>query len=134
MINVYEKNQILNNIFINGEKTIYIGVSKTAPNENGSNCTEPTAASYKRFAASCDTANWKESTTGTTSNAVTFRFNEAEESWTTAAAPLTHWVIFDAEKDGNMLFYGELMRSQEVPMGAVLEIPVDGLTTTILNA
>ena len=31
MINTYEKNQILNNIFRNGEKTIYIGVSKTAP-------------------------------------------------------------------------------------------------------
>lgn len=49
MINTYEKNQILNNIFRNGEKTIYIGVSKTAPSEDGTNCTEPTASSYKRL-------------------------------------------------------------------------------------
>ena len=60
MINTYEKNQILNNIFRNGEKTIYIGVSKTAPSEDGTNCTEPTVSSYKRFAAKCDATNWNE--------------------------------------------------------------------------
>lgn len=134
MINTYEKNQILNNIFRNGEKTIYIGVSKTAPSEDGTNCTEPTASSYKRFAAKCDTTNWNESVQGSTTNSVVFRFNEAQESWTTAASPVTHWVIFDAATGGNMMFYGELMRAQEIPTGAVLEIPAEGLTTTVLNA
>jgi hypothetical protein len=33
-----------------------------------------------------------------------------------------------------MMFYGELMRAQEIPAGAVLEIPAEGLTTTVLNA
>lgn len=50
MINTYEKNQILNNIFRNGEKTIYIGVSKTAPSEDGTNCTEPTSISLQPLA------------------------------------------------------------------------------------
>jgi hypothetical protein len=134
MINIYEKNQILNNIFRNGSTTVYIGVSKTAPNEDGTNCTEPTAASYARYAAKCDSATWNESTKGTTDNAVVFRFNEAAESWTTAASPVTHWVIYDAATGGNMMFYGELMRAQEIPAGAILEIPENGLTTTILNA
>ena len=134
MINTYEKNQILNNIFRNGEKTIYIGVSKTAPSEDGTNCTEPTVSSYKRFAAKCDATNWNESIQGSTTNAVVFRFDEAQESWTTAASPVTHWVIFDAATSGNMMFYGELMRAQEIPAGAVLEIPAEGLTTTVLNA
>ena len=114
MINTYEKNQILNNIFRNGEKTIYIGVSKTAPSEDGT--------------------NWNESVQGSTTNSVVFRFDEAQESWTTAASPVTHWVIFDAATGGNMMFYGELMRAQEIPAGAVLEIPAEGLTTTVLNA
>lgn len=134
MINTYEKNQILTNIFRNGEKTIYIGVSKTAPTETGTNCTEPTAPSYKRFSAKCDTSNWGEPNEGTISNSVAFRFDEAQESWTTAASPVTHWVIFDAETGGNMMFYGELMRAQEIPAGAVLEIPTKGLTTTVLNS
>lgn len=133
MINTYEKNQILTNIFRNGEKTIYIGVSKTAPTEAGTNCTEPTAPSYKRFLAKCDSTNWNEPNEGTISNSVVFRFDEAAESWTTAASPVTHWVIFDAETGGNMMFYGELMRAQEIPAGAVLEIPTEGLTTTVLN-
>lgn len=134
MINTYEKNQILTNIFRNGEKTIYIGVSKTAPTEAGTNCTEPTAPSYKRFSAKCDSTNWSEPNEGAISNSVVFRFDEAAESWTTAASPVTHWVIFDAETGGNMMFYGELMRAQEIPAGAVLEIPAEGLTTTVLNA
>ena len=72
MINTYEKNQILNNIFRNGEKTIYIGVSKTAPSEDGTNCTEPTVPSYKRFVAKCDATNWNESVQGSTTNSVVF--------------------------------------------------------------
>lgn len=100
----------------------------------GTNCTEPTVSSYKRFAAKCDATNWNESVQGSTTNSVVFRFNEAQESWTTAASPVTHWVIFDAATGGNMMFYGELMRAQEIPTGAVLEIPAEGLTTTVLNA
>lgn len=134
MINTYEKNQILNNVFCNGSTTVYIGVSKTAPNEDGTNCTEPTATSYARYAAKCDTATWNKSTKGIVDNKVAFRFNEATESWTTASTPVTHWVIYDAKTGGNMLFYGELMRSQEIPTGAILEIPENGLTTTILNS
>ena len=61
-------------------------------------------------------------------------FAEAEESWTTQAAPITHWAMFDQETGGNMLFYGQLTKTQEVPRGAILEFPENGLTTTILNA
>ena len=68
------------------------------------------------------------------SNSTAFRFAEAEESWTTAAAPLTHWALFDAPTGGNMLFFGSLLKAQEVPAGGILEIPQNALVTTILNA
>ena len=58
----------------------------------------------------------------------------SSESWTTAAAPLTHWAIFDAPTGGNMLFFGSLLKAQEVPAGGILEIPQNALVTTILNA
>ena len=35
---------------------------------------------------------------------------------------------------GNMLFFGSLLKAQEVPAGGILEIPQNALVTTILNA
>jgi hypothetical protein len=131
------RNDILNKLFRNDNivfpTTLYIALSKTAPNDSGGNITEPTASSYTRLAVSSDSINWTEATTGTLNNSVAFRFSEAEESWTTAASPITHWAIYDAQTGGNMMFYGSLLRAQEIPTGSILEIPENGLVTTILN-
>ena len=134
----YLKNKTLDNLFRGESYTspsiIYVALSKSAPTDAGSNCTEPDASSYKRLATSSNSVNWNASNNGTISNASTLRFAEAEESWTTQAAPITHWAMFDQETGGNMLFYGQLTKTQEVPRGAILEFPENGLTTTILNA
>ena len=133
----YLKNAILNSQFRNDPYAIptmlYVGLSKTAPNDLGTNCTEPTSASYKRLEIASNAVNWEEATEGSITNTATLRFNEAEESWTTQAAPITHWAIFDASTGGNMLYYGQLTKSQEIPRGSILEIPENGLTTTIVN-
>ena len=138
MINTYLENAVLNHLFrgqaYTAPSTLYLGVSKSAPNEAGTGFTEPTAPSYARYEITSNTANWTEPTTGSLSNSTAFRFVEAEESWTTAAAPLTHWAIFDAPTGGNMLFFGSLLKPQEVPAGGILEIPQNALVTTILNA
>ena len=138
MITTYMKNALLKDLF-RGEAyatpgTLYLGVGKTAPTEAGTGFTEPDAPSYKRYEIASNTSNWTEPSDGSLSNSPAFRFNEAEESWTTAAAPLTHWAIFDAQTGGNMLFFGSLLKPQEVPAGGILEIPQNALVTTILNA
>lgn len=133
----YLKNAILEDLFRNTQYVVpnvmYIALSKTQPNDNGGNCTEPNTASYKRLEVGSNVVNWSEASEGSLSNAVDLRFVEAEESWTTAAAPISHWAIFDAETNGNMLFYGALTRTQEIPRGSILEIPENGLVTTIIN-
>lgn len=138
MINTYTKNALLNHLFrgtvYNAPATLYLGVSKSAPKEDGTGFTEPSAASYSRYEITSNTTNWTEPTDGSLSNSPAFRFVEAQESWTTAASPLTHWAIFDASTGGNMLFYGSLLKPQEVPAGGILEIPQNALATTIVNA
>ena len=138
MINTYTENALLNHLF-RGQAyttlgTLYLGVGKSAPNEAGTGFTEPTAPSYARYEITSNTTNWTEPISGSLSNSTAFRFTEAEESWTTAAAPLTHWALFDAPTGGNMLFFGSLLKAQEVPAGGILEIPQNALVTTILNA
>lgn len=131
------KNELLKQQFrgvsYTAPNVMYIALSKSAPNDLGTNCNEPTANSYERLAVATNSTNWTDATDGTISNSVSFRFNEAEESWTTSAAPITHWAIYDSATSGNMLFYGALTRAQEIPRGAVLEIPENGLVTTIVN-
>lgn len=133
----YLKNNILNDLFrgvaFTSPSVVYIALSKTAPTELGSNCTEPSAASYERLSVTSNGINWAEAVNGSLSNSIALRFTEAEESWTTQASPVTHWAIFDAPTDGNMLFFGALSRSQEIPRGSILEIPESGLVTTIIN-
>ena len=138
MTNTYTENALLNHLF-RGQAyttpgTLYLGVGKSAPNEAGTGFTEPTAPSYARYEITSNTTNWTEPISGSLSNSTAFRFTEAEESWTTAAAPLTHWALFDAPTGGNMLFFGSLLKAHEVPAGGILEIPQNALVTTILNA
>lgn len=138
MINTYTENAILNHLFrgqaYTAPSTLYLGVGKSAPNESGIGLTEPDAPSYKRYEITSNTTNWTEPTSGSLSNSIAFRFAEAETSWTTAASPLTHWAIFDAATGGNMLFFGSLLKAQEVPSGGILEIPQNALETKIFNA
>ena len=133
----YLKDSILEDLFrgttYTAPSVMYIALSKTAPTELGTNCTEPSAASYERLAVTSNEVNWAEAVNGSLSNSVALRFAEAEETWTTQASPVTNWAIFDAPTDGNMLFFGSLSRSQEIPRGSILEIPENGLVTTIIN-
>lgn len=137
MITTTVRNNILNNWF-RGEAaklptTLYIGLSKTAPNESGGNVTEPTSSSYKRVAIAANTTNWSTASNGSISNAVVFRFPEATESWTTSSQKITHFAVYDAQTSGNLLFYGQLAVSHEIPVGSVMEIPVGGLSTQLTN-
>ena len=137
MITTNVKNNILNNWFRGTgatlPTTLYVGLSKTAPTEAGGNVTEPTASSYKRIAIQANTTNWTTASNGKISNAVVFRFPEATEAWTTSSAKITHFAIYDAQTGGNLLFYGQLSISQEIPIGSIMEIPIGGLSTQLTN-
>lgn len=133
----YLKNEVLENLFQNKVFTVprmmYIALSKTAPTDAGTGCTEPTSASYFRLGVTSNETNWTSAAEGSLSNSIALRFTEAQESWTTQAAPISHWAIFDSQTGGNMLFYGALTKTQEIPRGSILEIPENGLVTTIIN-
>lgn len=137
MITTYMKNKLLNDWFRNEAydfpDIIYLGLSKTSPNEDGTGVTEPTANSYKRLALNCDTDTWTTSTEGSVTNVNVLRFSESEECWASSQDPITHYVIYDNDNNGNLLFYGELERVQEIPIGSILEVKDRVLTTTIIN-
>jgi hypothetical protein len=83
--------------------TAYVGLSTANPDEDASGNAEPSGNGYARVATDGD--DWNATgVDGETENANAITFPTAEGAWGT----ITHFTIWDAATDGNMLAYGEL--------------------------
>lgn len=102
---------------------LYIGLSTTTPNDDGSNVTEP-ADNYARVTVANNTTQWPAATTGTKSNGETITFNEATGSWGT----VTDVLIYDAATGGNLLAYGALTTSKTIESGDTASFAAGDLT------
>lgn len=88
--------------------TIYVGLSTTTPTRAGGNVTEPSGGAYARVETSA--ADWGSATDADPSviaNAEVVEFPEATSTWA-SGANMTHFVLFDAASDGNVIGYGAL--------------------------
>ena len=118
MVTTYFKNLVAGNVF--GSKTTpaipstyYIGLSTSAPDEDGTGATEPSSsAGYARVAIS----NLGDPVNGEVSNEQAISFNESTSSWGT----ITHYVIYDAATSGNLLMYGQFLIPRIVETGTTL--------------
>lgn len=136
-MSTYFQDATLNHLFrqvtLASPTKLYIAVSTTQPYENGTGVTEPTDASYARLQVNCTTTNFIAPASGTTSNAVALRFNEATNPWNTSSNLIKYYAIFDAATAGNMLWFGALTTSKNVETETVLEIPIGGFSIQFVN-
>ena len=94
---------------------MWIGLSTTAPNINGTNVTEPAAsAGYGRVKLDM----LEEPSSGVVTNGSNVEFNESTASW----GIVTHFVIFDAQNGGNLLQYGPLSTPRSVEAMSLLAV------------
>lgn len=96
--------------------TLYVGLSTTAPNDDGTGVTEPGAGAYARVAVTNNLTNWPAATPGdpsTKSNGTKFTFPTATASW----GVITHFVIYDAGAGGNLIASGALTASKTIDSG-----------------
>ncbi len=108
--------------------TLYVGLSTTAPADDGTGYQEPTGASYERADVPNTAANWPATgIDGTKSNGVTISFPQAAEDWGT----LTHFFIADAPTGGNVLAYGALSVPKTIGIADTASFGVDSLTITL---
>lgn len=107
--------------------TMWIGLSSTAPAEDGTNITEPSTGSYARVNT---TGLWGAVSAGSVSNNATISFPASTAAWL-AGANLTHFVLFDASTAGNALRYGTLTTARSVgAAGVTLSFAASSLTMT----
>lgn len=93
--------------------TLYVGLSSTTPNMNGTGFTEPTDSAYKRVQLTGMSAP----SNGEVSNSARLSFQESVGKWGT----MTYFGVFDASSGGNLLMYGAL-----TPKRTIDEITVMG--------
>jgi len=121
----YLEAAILNHIFDEAEFTAptwYVALSTTTPDETG-NVTEPDDPGvYARQALGATTL-----TGNSVSNDAEITFPTAETNWGT----VTHFALYDADEDGNLLGSGALTASKTVTIGDSVKFAAGALTITL---
>jgi hypothetical protein len=129
----YMENKILDHLF-GGETSPYqaaywLGLSTSAPAEDGTNFSEPSVAfGYGRAQIDANNTVFPAAVAGSIKNGgVAVSFSKATTPWGT----ITHFGIFDASSGGNLLAYAALTTPHVVLLNNVLTIPVDELVINL---
>lgn len=118
---------VLGNAAYPAPATVYVGLSTTTPNDDGSNFTEPVGGAYARAAVTNNLTNWPAAVSGTKQNGTLISFPEATLAWGT----ITFVGIFDAPSGGNMLMKGALSVPRVIEIGDTAQFPPNNITVTL---
>ena len=134
MITNYQTNNIMNLLFGKSEyvvpDTLYLGLSMTTINEDGTGVTEPVGNAYARVAIPNNKESFSNADNGVITNLIQIIYEESTGAWGT----ITHAFISDAATDGNVLYYDALAKERIVQESSSLTFPVGALTFTLKNA
>lgn len=131
MTSTYFLNCIMGNVFMTKlsptlPKKVYLGLSSTAPQVDGTGVSEPLAsAGYHRV----ELTNLSEPVNGVVSNDGAIQFDESSASWGT----ITHFVLFDSPTDGNLLMFNQLSQSRSVETATIVMVKTGSLKLTLAN-
>lgn len=131
MTSTYFLNCIMGNVFMTKlsptlPKKVYLGLSSTAPQVDGTGVSEPLAsAGYQRV----ELTNLSEPVNGVVSNDGAIQFDESSASWGT----ITHFVLFDSPTDGNLLMFNQLFESRSVETATIVMVKTGSLKLTLAN-
>lgn len=85
--------------------TVYVGLFTSAPDDGGGGDeVESSGTGYARVAVANTDDNWPDAASGTKVCATKIQFPLVVSTW----GDLSHFGIFDAATDGNLLVYGEI--------------------------
>lgn len=129
----YLENKVLDHLFGGASYSqlgdVYVALSTTTPVDAGTNFTEPSGGSYARAQIQNESgdAEWAAAASGSKANAVAVAFPQATGDWGT----ITHFGIYDASSDGNLLVWGELTTPATVTTSDTLTFAIGDLVITL---
>lgn len=131
MTSTYFLNCIMGNVFQTKlspglPSKVYLGLSSSAPDVDGSGATEPLAsAGYSRV----ELNSLDVPTNGVITNKSEISFPESSASWGT----MTHFVLYDAPVNGNLLMFNVLSQARSVEQATIVMVKAGSLKLTLAN-
>lgn len=107
--------------------TLYVGLSTSTMNDDGTGLTEVTGLGYERVPITNDKTTWTVSTTGGLSNAIAFTFPQASSNWGT----VTDAFIIDHAVTGNFYCQGALGTSKLISNEDTAQFPIGSFVITL---
>lgn len=131
MTTTYFLNCIMGNVF--NTKTdpalpekVYLGLSTSAPSIDGQNVSEPLiSAGYQRV----ELTSLSVPSSGVISNDAEVAFPESSASW----GVITHFVLYDAPTNGNLLMFNNLSQERSVETATIVMVKQGSLKLTLAN-
>lgn len=131
MTSTYFLNCIMGNVFQTKlspglPSKVYLGLSSSAPDVDGSGATEPLAsAGYSRV----ELNSLDVPTNGVITNKSEISFPESSASWGT----VTHFVLYDAPVNGNLLMFNVLSQARSVEQATIVMVKAGSLKLMLAN-
>lgn len=131
MTSTYFLNCIMGNVFKTKlspglPNKVYLGLSSSAPDVDGSGATEPfTSAGYQRV----ELTSLDVPVNGVITNKSEISFPESSASWGT----VTHFVLYDAPVNGNLLMFNALSQARSVETATIVMVKTGSLKLTLAN-
>lgn len=122
----YLEDALLDHVFnataFTSPTNVYVALFTAAPNDGGGG-TEVSGGSYARVQKACNTTNFPSASGGAIANGTAITFPQATASW----GVVTHFGIFDASTNGNLLYWGDLSASKTIDSGDTASIAIGDL-------
>lgn len=131
MTTTYFLNRIMGNVFKTETspalpEKVYLGLSTSAPDIDGSGVTEPlVSAGYERV----ELNSLSKPSNGVIINESAISFPESSASWGT----VTHFALYDAPVNGNLLMFNVLSQARSVESATIVMVKTGSLKLTLAN-
>ena len=131
MTTTYFLNRIMGNVFKTETspalpEKVYLGLSTSAPDIDGSGVTEPlVSAGYERV----ELNSLSKPSNGVITNESAISFPESSASWGT----VTHFALYDAPVNGNLLMFNVLSQARSVESATIVMVKSGSLKLTLAN-
>ena len=120
----------MSEVYTHTDLTLYLGLSSTEPNADGTNITEPVGGAYARIAL----GGLSEPVNGTVSNLTDLTFPLSAATWFTSENPVAYYVIFDGNgANAHYLSSGEFASPREIAEGVQIKIIARSLSITLTD-
>lgn len=131
MTTTYFLNRVMGNVFKTQTspalpEKVYLGLSTSTPDIDGSGVTEPLAsAGYERV----ELNSLSVPANGVITNESAISFPESSASWGT----VTHFALYDAPVNGNLLMFNVLSQARSVETATIVMVKTGSLKLTLAN-